>query len=172
MKKNLIIVIIFYLVSCKPSPTYNAFDDKFDISIREVIKNGCDTISAGCGFFNLIQKEGKLRNYYQIYVSDWNKVDAKGFTYFLDTLKVSKLENFNTSDLFIISEQEIKNLNSELIKYNYAFLDQKKNNRYLRIIEKDSRNTLNLDILTKWVNEKDSIIIRTIEYWKPNKEQH
>ncbi len=156
------------MISCKPSPTYNAFDNQFDISIRKVIRNGCDTVSAGCGFFNLRQKEGRLRNYYQIYVDDWNKVEAKGFSYFLDTIKIPGLKNFNSLSSFQISKKEIKDLNAELIKYNYTFLDHKKDNSYdLRIIEKDSKDTLNLQILWYWVNEKDSIIERTVEFWRP-----
>ena len=170
MKKSLIIIIVFCISSCKPSPTYNAFDNQFDISIREVIKNGCDTIPAGCGFFNLQEKQGRLRHFYQIYVDDWNEVDAKGFSYFLDTLKISGLKDFNSIDSIKISQQEIENFNSELIKYNYTFLDQnKENNHYLRIIEKDSRDTLNLQILWDWVNKKDSIIERKIEYWRPKR---
>lgn len=172
MKKNWIIIMIFFTISCKQSPTYNSFDDQFDISIRQVIKNDCDTIPAGCGFFNLREKKGRLRNYYQVYVDDWNKVDAKGFSYFLDTIKVAGLKNFNNLDAIKISEQEVQDLNSELIKYNYKFLDHnKRGNNYLRIIEKDLKDTLNLQILWKWVNKKDSTIERTIEYWKPKKKE-
>lgn len=170
MKKNLTILIIFFLSSCMPSPTYNAFDNQFDISIREVIKNGCDTITVGCGFFNLQQKEGRLRNFYQIYVDDWNKVEAKGFSYILDTINVTGFENYNEFGKIKISKQEVKNFNIELIKYNYTFLDQYDGKEYdLRIIENNTRDTLYLQILWSWAKEKDSTVQRTIEYWNPNR---
>ncbi|QTD37699.1 hypothetical protein JL193_16820 [Polaribacter batillariae] len=125
MKKIIVILIFIALNSCKPSPTYNAFDNQFNISIREVVKDGCDTISAGCGWFNLRQKEGRLRNYYQIYIDDWNNVVAKGFDYFLDTLNIKGEKDYDKIRSLKISNKQIAELNSELKKYRYKFLNQK-----------------------------------------------
>tara|TARA_R110002124_G_scaffold232544_1_gene397593 strand:- start:45 stop:560 length:516 start_codon:yes stop_codon:yes gene_type:complete len=169
MKKSIIILIFITLNSCKPSPTYNAFDKEFNISIREVTKDGCDTISAGCGWFNLQQKKGRLRNYYQIYLDDWNNVVAKGFDYFLDTLIVKGEKDYNKIRSIKISNKNITELNSELEKYGYKFQDQKEGkyeNNFVQIINEISKDTVELDIQLNWNDEKDSIIYRRLSYWK------
>lgn len=169
MKKSIIILILITLNSCKPSPTYNAFDKEYNISVKEVVKNGCDTISAGCGWFNLRQKEGRLRNYYQIYVDDWNTVVAKGFDYFLDTLDIKGEKDYEKIGSLKISNKNIIELNSELKKYGYKFHDQKVGeygSNFVQIINKVSKDTVKLDIQLNWNNEKDSIIYRELCYWK------
>ena len=49
----LILMTVVSFTSCEREPTYNPFDQEFDISIKQVIRNGCDTLSAGSGYFNL-----------------------------------------------------------------------------------------------------------------------
>jgi hypothetical protein len=169
MKKSIIILIFITLNSCKPSPTYNAFDNQFNISMREVVKDGCDTISAGCGWFNLRQKEGRLRNYYQIYVDDWDNVVAKGFDYFLDTLNIKGEKDYDKIRSLKISNKHITELNSELKKYGYKFLDQKLGeygSNYVQIINEISKEKSKLEIQLNWKNDKDSIIYRELNYWK------
>lgn len=36
-----VLLLLLCVIGCKPSPTYNPFDKQFDISINEVIKDGC-----------------------------------------------------------------------------------------------------------------------------------
>jgi hypothetical protein len=169
MKKSIIILILITLNSCKPSPTYNAFDNEFNISIREVVKNGSDTITVGCGYFNYRQKKGRLRNYYQIYVDDWNNVVAKGFDYFLDTLNIKGEKNYEKIRSLKISNSQINELDSELRKYGYRFHDQKEGEfgtNFVRIINETSKEKIKLGTLIKWKNEKDSIIYRELGYFK------
>lgn len=168
MKKYILILLI--IIGCKPKPTYNAFDDVFDVSLQQIVKDGCDTISAGCGWFNLTQKQGRLRNYYQIYDE---KVDAKGFIYYLDTLNIKGIENYQKVYSLKISDKNIKEFDSELEKYYFKFLDQRQN--YIsemdevRITNYPLTKIISLEMGFKWINEKDSIIVRTINYWKPFK---
>lgn len=133
MKSILINIIYILLIGCKPSPTYNAFDDKFDISIRDVINDGCDTVSVGCGYFNLQQERGSLRNYYQLFGFD-SEVVAKGFVYFLDTLKVKDKKSYNILRSTDIDDRRINDLNSNLKKYDYKYYRQKKS-EYGSIVE-------------------------------------
>ena len=161
--------MLITLNSCKPSPTYNAFDKEFDISIKEVVKNGCDTITVGCGYFNYREKKGRLRNYYQIYVKDWNDVVAKGFDYFLDTLNVKGEKEFRRIRSLKISNFQINELNSELKKYGYKFHEQKKGEfgrNIVKIINEVSKEEIKLETMLTWKDEKDSIIYRELGYFK------
>lgn len=169
MKKSIILLIFIALNSCKPSPTYNAFDKEFDISLREVVKNGCDTITVGCGFFNLREKNGKLRNYYQIYVEDWNNVVAKGFDYILDTLYLKEEKEFGKIRNLKISETQIFELNTELKKYGFKFYNQKEDefgNNSVEIINELSKKTFELELFTEWINQKDLVVYRQLSYFK------
>jgi hypothetical protein len=169
MKKSIIILILVTLHCCKPSPTYNAFDKEFNISVKEVVKGGCDTISAGCGWFNLRQKKGRMRNYYQIYSEDWNIVVAKGFDYFLDTLIIKGEKDYDHIRSIRISNKNIIELNSELKKYGYKFHDQqegKYESNIVQIINETSKDTIELNIQSNWNDEKDSIVYRELSYWK------
>lgn len=172
MKKILIVSIIFLLGNCKHKPTYNAFDNEFDISLKDVIKDGCDTMSVGCGWFNLRQKKGRLRNYYQIYINDWNSVNAKGFDYFLDTLNINGQKDYDRVRLLKITDKNITELNSELKKYGYIFSNQKTDNygyRNVEIINYKTKDTVQLDILLKWEDTTNStIIFRELTYWRKN----
>lgn len=169
MKKSIILLFLITLNSCKPSPTYNAFDKEFDISLREVVKNGCDTITVGCGFFNLREKNGKLRNYYQIYVEDWDNVVAKGFDYILDTLYLKEEKEFGKISNLKISETQIIELNTELKKYGFKFYNQKEDeygNNSVEIINELSEKTFELEPLTEWINQKDLVVYRQLSYFK------
>ena len=114
MKKSFIFFILIISIGCKPSPTYNAFDKEFDISINQVVNDGCDTIPVGCGYFNFRQKKGRLKNYYQVYLNDWNEVVAKGFDYSLDTLICKSKKEIEIKRYAKISNKNIAELNSEL----------------------------------------------------------
>ncbi len=126
MKKSIIFLILIIFIGCKPSPTYNAFDKEFDISLSEVVNDRCDTITVGCGYFNFRQKKGRLKNYYQVYMDDWNKVVAKGFDYSLDTLICKSEKEIKTKRYAKISNKNIAELNSELKKFGFVFSKQKK----------------------------------------------
>ena len=66
-----VIVCLLAFMGCKPSPNYNPFDDQFNVSVRDIMSDGCDTISAGCGYFNLQVPAGRFRPYYQIFSGDF-----------------------------------------------------------------------------------------------------
>ena len=169
LKIGVLIVFLINIISCKPSPTYNAFDNEFDISLREVIKNGCDTITVGCGFFNLREKNGKLRNYYQIYVEDWNNVVAKGFDYILDTLYLKEEKEFGKTRNLKISETQIVELNTELEKYGFKFYNQKEDefgNNSVQIINESSKKTFELELLTEWINQNNLVVYRQLSYFR------
>ncbi|CAM1369924.1 hypothetical protein [Tenacibaculum xiamenense] len=167
MKKSLVILILIISNSCNPSPTYNAFDDIFDISIRDLKNDGYDKISVGCGYYNLQQKEGRLRNYYQVYVDDLNNVVAKGFVYFLDTLKVKENMGFKELCSTVIDNENIIDLNNNLKKYGYKFSRQVKYEygSFVEIIDQKLKDTIKLNLSLRRLNGIDSIISRELDYF-------
>ena len=90
MNKITLILILIVFISCKEKPTYNPFDDQFNVSVRQLVRDKCDTIPAGCGYFNLTKNSGRFRPYYQIYADDFHEVVAKGFQYTVDSFKTRK----------------------------------------------------------------------------------
>jgi len=84
---------LLVLSSCKPEPTYNPFDSVFNIDVNELVENNCDTISAGCGYFNLSKNFGEYSVFYQINIEAPSVVLAKGLTLHVDTITTSKRKN-------------------------------------------------------------------------------
>lgn len=76
------------LCSCQPDPSYNPFDSSFDINVQSLIRDDCDTVSAGCGYFNLNKHFGNYSVYYQTYMEEPNTVVAKGMRIYLDTVAI------------------------------------------------------------------------------------
>lgn len=172
MKKNIIFLILIISISCKPSPTYNAFDKEFDISLNQVINDGCDTISAGCGYFNFRQKKGRLKNYYQVYIDDWNEVVAKGFDYSLDTLICKSEEEIEVKRYAKISRKNIVELNLELKKFGFIYNRQKKSEfgyDRIEIVNSNLKDTIVLSLVYFTEPNNDSLIYRELSYFKGKK---
>ena len=85
MKYSISIILIITLNACgKPRPTFNPFDTLFDADIVQIRNECTDTISAGCGYFNLTKNHGNHQVYYQVREGQ-NEVFAKGIVIPLDT---------------------------------------------------------------------------------------
>lgn len=171
IKKVPISFLVFWLLvqlGCKKAPTYNPFDQEFDISISHVVKNGCDTLSAGCGYYNLIEKSTSSRMYYQIYSDDFHEVVAKGYVYHIDTFRFKSREDFYNEkqiikDSIIQFQFNINNLNQKIEKYDYSYLDRKKNT--IRILSKENQDTV---VLKFNIAETDHprYFVRNLEYFE------
>ena len=166
MKKVIFLIPVLILIGCKPSPSYNPFDSQFDISVNNLIKDGCDSIYAGGGYINLQVTYGNLRPYYQVHADKFNNVVAKGFTYYVDTNSLAGMNdiyNEYTLDSILSSFIDFEKFNLELRKFNYVFLEH--NGEEVKIFKEEMSDTL---ILSLWIyhNGNDSIAIREISYWK------
>ncbi len=176
IKKISIPLSIFFLfiqIECKKDPTYNPFDQEFDISINQVIKNGCDTLSAGCGYYNLTEKSTTSRMYYQIYSDEFYEVVAKGYVYHIDTFRFNSREDFynkkqTIKDSIIQLQFNISKLNQKIEKYNYSYLDRRMNS--IRILNKINQDTVVLE-LNIAETDHPRYFVRNLEYFKgdPNK---
>lgn len=160
--------IMFY----KQTPTYNPFDDVFDVDTNQLSE--CDTISAGCGYFNFYPKSDKrLKIYYQIYAENIDNVIAKGFYYEEDTFTIpNHYEYQQISDSLNNLSIDVKEFNHALKEFDYVYLDkimEKNVDTYypkIRIVEKNHLDTITTSLY--WhVSEEDSTkIVRTISYFK------
>lgn len=154
--------IMFY----KQTPTYNPFDDIFDIDTNQLVE--CDTIIGSCGYINFQPKnEKRLKMSYQVYAEN---IVAKCFTYAEDTIPIpEKYNQENYIDSIKNLPIDIKEFNNSLKEFDYAYLDkimEENADTYypkIRIIHKNHLDTASL----YWdVSEDDSTkLVRTIRYF-------
>jgi hypothetical protein len=124
----LFVLISIFLFACKPTPTHNPFDDVFDVSVHQLIEEGCDTVNAGCGYVNFITRRKKFRTYYQVYGGDsFYKAVAKGFDYSMDTFQIpsSKVSDTKYIDSLIQKPFDFSGLEFELSQFDYHFFTNK-----------------------------------------------
>lgn len=74
-------------MSCKEKPTYNPFDNQFNIDESYFAKDKLDTIWDTCGYYTLLKKEDDLNIQYG-YFGD--VLQGKGFNIDIDTTKFLK----------------------------------------------------------------------------------
>ena len=149
MRKIIVnIIIVISIISCKEKPNYNPFDEQFDVSVNTLIRDNCDTISAGCGYFNLVKREGKLKPYYQVYMEDFSEVVAKGFSYEIDTFRIRNFKDIYTNEIKLDS---IKNLpidkeefNKEFGKFGYKI--NSRVNSSIQIVNAQLMDTIDLEL--------------------------
>ncbi len=163
-----ITLFIFFITffSCKERPNYNPFDDQFNISKDYLIEDNCDTINATCGYYNLIQKGGKLKTFYQYYDEDnTSHLIAKGFTYNLNIIRYkSVLEMYyilrdSLLDL-PINEKEVED---ELNTFGYGILYISSDS--MVIVNDNEKDTILLNIIVEH-DYKEKVIYRNLEYFK------
>ncbi|CAM1341324.1 hypothetical protein [Tenacibaculum amylolyticum] len=154
------ISILTSIISCKETPNYNPFDNQFNVSVSKLIKDKCDTIDAGCGYRNLQQNSGKLRTYYQVFFGDFENVLAKGFSYYLDTIKIDTTSIYKINrDSILYKKINPALLDKELHKFNYKYLKQENNNVFIT----NNKDTLSLGF--SYDIEKGSFL-RYLMYFK------
>jgi len=173
VKLFLSLTITFSLIGCSKESTYNPFDTEYDISVRQVIRNGCDTISAGCHYYNLRQQTKPSYMYYQVHSDNFYDVVSKGFIYHIDTFTIAKFDNYYKSahrDSILDMPFSIRNLDRELEKYNYSYLDKIEeinlgmSEKSVRIINRQIDDTLALRLNLAETNIRNKYV-RNVEYF-------
>jgi hypothetical protein len=166
--------ILFLSLGCqKASPTFNPFDDVFDVAVNRIGK--CDTISAGCGYFNLTKDINGVNVYYQVFVEDFEQVVAKGLSIKIDTLcksTVAKLETDNClavcatrpfDTLMVIKKLETFGVKVAIVKNSplrFDFLHPKtgkKTQGYIDCYYDDSLNLIRHLTVWEMPNDKSTI---------------
>ncbi|NME71249.1 hypothetical protein [Flammeovirga aprica] len=164
MKNIITIFLLSFIYSCKEKPNYNPFDNQFNVSVKQLINDNCDTVSAGCGYFNLLKSEDKLKPYYQVYCDDFFTVIAKGFTMDIDTFKLQS-SDFQNSYIDSITSLPLdkSQLNIELGKFGYKIFLRETNT--IKAVNKEIQDTVSLKLYTCPI-EDQNLLVRTIEFFK------
>jgi hypothetical protein len=154
--------IVFY----KQTPTYNPFDDVFDIDTHQLSE--CDTIGGMCGYFNFqIKTNKRFKPYYQIFCEDLNEVVAKGFYYEEDTIFITQRYNhYNFPDSLKNLPIDIKQFNDALNEFGYCYLNKKEYDDEINIIHKTNFDTITTSLDWHELENDSTKIVRTINYYK------
>lgn len=151
--------------SCKEQPNYNPFDNQINISTDKLAEDGIDTISAGCGYFNLTQKKKNFRTYYQVFNDDYDSVLAKGFSYIIDTMALyqGKPNLYRTRDLDSVCKLPFDQslFNMEIGNFGYKVLSQNDNIVY---IVNSRMDTIPLSI--NYFHSEGEDVIRSFDFYK------
>jgi hypothetical protein len=173
MKIFYFILVATLLITCrqldsnKEMPTYNPFDEQFNVWVPALKMNNCELHSAQCGYWNLENTKHRLRTYYQYFDENPNKIVAKGFNYIIDTLPLPQnlkgtFSGREAGSFLEIPFDEIA-LNKELSRFNYQIIEVKE---WEILISNENRaDTVSLDYVTYGVNT-DSTFVREINYFK------
>lgn len=162
--KNLILILCCFTIlwSCKQKPTYNPFDDHFNIDKKHLLKDGMDTIIDGCGYYSLQFKNKKFTPSYQYFFGN-DTLLTKGFFYTIDTI-TSKTTNIDSIKNLSF---DLTVLNKELRKYKREIL--KKDNKLL-LKPSDSTEMFYINYGVDWAS--DSTFVRGIYLYKLNKNEY
>lgn len=156
MKKfTYIICLLCILSSCRQEPSYNPFDNQFDLVTSEFSEADLDTAIVGCGFYNLYPRNKRFTPFYQFYFEE-EALQAKGFVYFIDTIYCKKYNMDSIEQVhFNLSE-----VNEHLKKFDKHIT---RKDDQLLINHVDSTKMVLLDVNVDHVN--DSTYIRAIEFF-------
>ena len=161
----LIFVVLLLFASCKEPPNYNPFDDQFNVSVNQLIKDGCRMEYGECGYINIVNYGRSLNPYYQVHIDDINQVEAKGFEYQIDSFKFSCNLQMGLNDPHLDSLAnlpiDIKRLNEELSSYAYR-LDLQLGDS-LKLVSILDTIILETDVV---LSNNGSYLIRKVDFFK------
>lgn len=165
------VILIGFFCSCQEEPNYNPFDDQFNVLLYSLARDKCDTITAGCGWFNLTQSEGRLRTFYQVELDVSSEVLAKGFQYHLDTFHLMPARDgfdYELADSIWNLPIDEDELNRELSVYDYEFLCRDENE--IQLINRQLNDTIFLFMRVNW-EEYETVLIREMEFYQSKKKR-
>lgn len=176
MKTSFYIILLMSILSCQEiQPTYNPFDNQFDVSVRQLIDDNCDKISADCGYYNYTRNYGTLRPYYQIYSDDPYLVIAKGFEYQIDTFRIKQYDVVykdgdlakKTLDSIIHLPINEETMNNEFGKYEYQVASKALDT--IKIVHNEHQDTIPLRVKA-YFDYRIRSVIRGINFYRTKQE--
>ena len=139
MKKNIFTLFcLILLLSCKQKPTYNPFDNQFNIDESYLKKDKLDTIWDTCGYYALVKKE---KGYTVDYHYRSGNFLAKAFSFNIDTIKLNSKYSFEIRDSINSLPFDPQKLNIMLKKFNYKFHKQVHNKVVLINLKNNKTDT-------------------------------
>ena len=125
MKKYILLINCFiFLLSCKQKPSYNPFDNQFNIDESYFIKDGLDTIWDTCGYYGVV----KINNHSKMsYVYQYDNLIGKYYHFYIDTINVKEKIIYDSNNYDSLNSLPLNkiSLNKSLKKFNYKFYKQK-----------------------------------------------
>jgi hypothetical protein len=121
-----------------------------------------DTTIVGCGFYNVHLKNKRFSPYYQ-FVFEEDNLQAKGFSFIIDTIYGLQMDMDSIDDLSF----SVKELNTYLKKYNKSI--SRKGDR-LFINHQDSTKIITLQNYNYSIN--DSTWVRSIDFFIAPKSEY
>jgi hypothetical protein len=83
----LLLGLAFYFTP-RPKPSFNPFDNQFNVLFEDVVKEKCDKVNIGCGEFALTKNINNKTVFYRFFQLDYSY--AKGLLLNIDTIKYDK----------------------------------------------------------------------------------
>lgn len=80
--------LLFYFWNLEYRPTYNPFDEEDNISIETLLDDGCELLSAPCGYGTYGKEVDGNLVYYQFNPGEVHKVSAKGICIHIDSTEI------------------------------------------------------------------------------------
>ncbi|MFK7903733.1 MAG: hypothetical protein AB8B69_01345 [Chitinophagales bacterium] len=172
---SLLFVFIILLTHYKTTPSYNPFDNQFDISIYKLIADDCDTVRSECSYWNFMQKKGRFKTYYQFY-GNGTKVVAKGGFYIIDTLITADnglcLYDEACKDSLLNLPIYIPDLNRELEEFGYELLERGDYEYWVGFVEKrvgivnkKVQDTIQLEVDIFTLERSRTRVVRCLRYF-------
>ncbi len=146
----------------RKSPTLNPFDEVFDVEVSQLAELDCDTVSAGCGYFNLVYHKEDHDVYYQVYM-DEGQVIAKGLTILVDsmTLDVRSQREIDDNSAYQKRKSELDRsiADSVLASYGLSKVDpEPEDHDWSWVYSDEQRSTYSLTVQESWLPEMKKMI--------------
>ncbi len=167
MKDHIIFLAMFMMCIACQEATIQANFPKQESAIfkQNIIDINYDTISAGCGYFNLLQSRGKIKPYFQVFIEDFNEIQAVGLLYNIDTICIknpSADNNLLNIDSIQAQKLDFEAINQEFGLYGYAI--DYRNYDTVQIINFHKTDSITLVLKSQFIDS--NLIIRYLEYFE------
>ncbi len=106
-----ILLLIAFSACQRTNPSYNPFDEFFDVSYQTLLEDSCVLLSADCGYATYGKALENHTVFYQFTPYEEDKVVAKGLKIALDTTKINlrvdkTIENLENLDSILSTQQQ------------------------------------------------------------------
>ena len=161
------IILVTASLSCsKPEPTFDPFDDVYNVNMNRVRSLSDTLVSAGCGFFNYMKTFDGFSVGYQFYVDDSEEVCAKVAGFMLDTIQYTGEDSgwWGCGDTCLDVDLSLGRLNEVLLGFGLQY--QGKGTNWLEYF--DSNGDLYELEASVWYDTTKEIGVRYVGYYTPS----
>ena len=149
----------FLLASCSKTPSYNPFDDDFDVSADDLRRAGCHIATLGEYSIQFEQCNDRFRPYYLLSDTDLTKAYAKGFSYPVDKhfLPYRMCSDGTEEDSIQGIPIDIEEFKSAIAPYDYQVIAYE--HPAIEITNINHADTIRLTIAMEYESRRREIVI-------------